>query len=151
MNQIYPFIFFGLIAVILFGSCEKESDKPPFSEVPEIRLLDLSLTEVKEFSDTLEVLLHYRDGDGDLGYADPDIPSLVIKDARLTVADSFHLQPLAPPGANVAIEGELRLRLPHLFLLGNGTSESTRFRIKILDRAGNESNEVQTPQITILR
>jgi hypothetical protein len=139
------------VLALLFVGCEKTGNEPPFSEVPEIRLLEVSRNEVREFKDTLEVLLHYRDGDGDLGQWDPDLPSLVVKDARLAKADSFHLQPLAPPGARVPLEGELRVRLPQLFLLGNGSSETTRFRIKLLDRAGNESNEVQTPNISIIR
>lgn len=140
-----------VITLLVLGGCEKEASQLPFPEVPQIRLLEVSRTEVQEFYDTLEILLHYRDGDGDLGQWDPDIPSLVVKDARLGKADSFHLQPLAPPGARVPLDGELRLRLPPLFLLGNGSSETTRFRIKLLDRAGNESNEVQTPNIRIIR
>lgn len=143
-------IVLGALALLLTG-CEKEASEAPFPEVPQIRLLDVSRTEVKEFADTLELLLHYQDGDGDLGQWDPDIPSLVVKDARLGQADSFHLQPLTPSGARISLEGELRLRLPPLFLLGNGSSETTRFRIKLLDRAGNESNEVQTPNIRIIR
>jgi hypothetical protein len=144
-------IYLLLVLLLALTGCEKEATQLPFPEVPQIRLIEVSRTEVKEFTDTLEILLHYQDGDGDLGQWDPDLPSLVVKDARLGKADSFHLQPLAPPGARVPLEGELRVRLPPLFLLGNGSSETTRFRIKLLDRAGHESNEVQTPNIRIIR
>lgn len=140
------------LALLLAGiGCTKQASEPPFPVVPSLALVSISRTEVREFQDSLEVVLHYRDGDGDLGHPNPDVPSLIVKDARLAEADSFHLQPLAPVGANVAIEGDLKLLLPRLFLLGNGSSETTRFRIRIVDRAGNESNEVLTGPVTLLR
>jgi len=145
-------LILSALATLLAGTaCTKQVGDPPFPVVPSISLVSMNRAEVREFQDTLEVLLHYRDGDGDLGHPDPDIPTLIVKDARLAEADSLHLQPLAPVGANVAIEGDLRVMLPRLFLLGNGSKETTRFRIRLLDRAGNESNEVQTEPVTLLR
>lgn len=141
-----------LLAVGISGiACTKVDTSPSFPIEPNIRLIQVNHEEVQEFQDTLEILLSYEDGDGDLGNLDPDIPGLVVKDARLSEPDSFHLQPLAPSGASVSIQGELLVRLPQLFLLGNGMTESTRFRIKLLDRAGHESNEIETPQIKIIR
>ncbi len=144
-------LFLALSALALTTSCTKVDSSPTFPIEPSIRLIEVSQLEVVEFQDTLEILVAYEDGDGDLGNLDPDIPGLVIKDARLSQSDSFHLQPLAPYGANVSIQGELIVRLPQLFLLGNGSTESTRFRLKLLDRAGHESNEIETPQIKIIR
>lgn len=140
-----------LVFLAAFVACEKKSSDLPFPVIPSLQLLGVNQTEIVEFQDTLEFLLYYKDGDGDLGNFDPDIPGLIVKDERLAKSDSFHLQPLAPAGATISIEGEMRVRLPQLFLLGNGTTETTRFRIKLLDRAGNESNEVQTTPIKIIR
>lgn len=36
-----------------------------------------------------------------------------------------------------------------MFLLGTGTSETTILTIKLKDRAGNWSNAIETPVITI--
>lgn len=142
-------LIIGLACFLFFAACQKEEDQRDV--VPAIKLLDVNRTEVLQFFDTLEVLLFYEDGDGDLGNPDPDIPSLIVKDARLERPDSFHVPPLAPVGAQIPIQGELRVRLPHLFLLGNGSSETTNYRIRMVDRAGNESNEIQTPNIRINR
>jgi hypothetical protein len=142
-----------LLAVILLLaiSCEKEAAELPFDIIPQIGLLEVKTQEVVEFKDTLEIRISYQDGDGDLGNPDPDIPSLIVKDARLAKPDSFHLQPLAPVGSNVSIQGELLVQLPVLFILGNGSTETTNFKIKLIDRMGHESNEIQTPNIKILR
>ncbi len=140
-----------LLASVIGTGCTKVDNSPSFPIEPHIRLIQINHEEVKEFQDTLEILLSYEDGDGDLGNLNPDIPGLVVKDGRLSEPDSFHLQPLSPPGANVSIQGELLVRLPQLFLLGNGMIESTRFKIKLLDQAGHESNEIETPQIKIIR
>lgn len=149
-NRFSPiWILAGLLVAVM--ACTKVDNSPSFPVEPAIKLLNVSTTDVLEFHDTLQILLEYEDGDGDLGNVDPDIPGLVVKDARLLVPDSFHLQPLAPPSAQVSIRGELLVRLPQLFLLGNGQTETTRFRVKLLDRAGHESNEIETPPITIRR
>lgn len=152
MQRITLIVFLFVPALgLLVSSCTKVDTSPSFPIEPHIRLIQINHEEVVEFQDTLEILLGYEDGDGDLGNLDPDIPGIVVKDGRLMEPDSFHLQPLAPQGANVSIQGELLIRLPQLFLLGNGMTESTRFKIKLLDRAGHESNEIETPQIKIIR
>lgn len=141
-----------LLALIMTApACIRLDKDPPFSIVPAIRLLDVSQTQVREFTDTLAIRLAYTDGDGDLGNPDPDIPSVILRDARLAQPDSLHLKPLAPVGAGVAIQGELLLQLPLLFLLGNSPSESTTFDITLFDRSGHVSNTVRTPTITIIR
>ena len=148
---LYNILFLAAFMALVATSCTKVDNSPLFPLEPTIHLISINHEEVVEFQDTLEILIAYEDGDGDLGNFNPDIPGLVVKDARLTEPDSFHLKPLTPPNTEVSIQGELLVRLPQLFLLGNGMTESTRFKIKLLDRAGNESNEVETPQIKIIR
>lgn len=150
MKHSYIILIISILALWV-SACTKVDNTPSFPIEPAIKLVDINHLEVVEFQDTLEITITYEDGDGDLGNVDPDIPGLVVKDARLTEPDSFHLQPLSPPGAQVSIQGELLIRLPQLFLLGNGMTETTRFRIKLLDRAGHESNEIETPSIQIIR
>jgi hypothetical protein len=63
--------------------------------------------------------------------------------------DWYHVPPLSPVGSNVTIEGDLTIKISSLFLLGNGSQEFTSFTIKVQDRAGNWSEEITTPQVTI--
>ena len=59
--------------------------------------------------------------------------------------------PRAPEDAQVAIQGELEVELNALFLLGNGSEETTTYTLRIRDRAGNWSNTIITPTITIVQ
>jgi len=59
--------------------------------------------------------------------------------------------PLAPVDSKIRIKGQLVMKLRNVFLLGSGNIETTSFTIKIKDRAGNVSNPVKTPEITINR
>lgn len=134
------------ILVIVLGGCKKEDTYP--SE-PEIELLSITPLELVQFEDNISLRIKYRDGNGDLGDENPDADVLRVKDSRLSEPDWYHVQPLAPIGSEVAIEGELDITLNTLFLLGNGSQESTTFSIRIRDRAGNFSNEIVTPVILI--
>lgn len=130
----------------MLAACKKESARPV---VPVIELLSTSPLQVTQFGERVEVRLRYEDGDGDLGFADPDTWSLEVKEARLSTADWYHVPPLAPEGATVSIQGELEVEFTALFLLGNGVEEQTTYTIRLRDRAGNWSNSVTTPAITI--
>jgi hypothetical protein len=50
----------------------------------------------------------------------------------------------------VAIQGLLNVVMENVPLLGTqGDAETTTFTVRIVDRAGNASNEATTPTITI--
>lgn len=134
--------------LLLLTSCKKEEVMPA---APQIAFVSMSTQQVTEFQDHVKVRFSYKDGDGDLGQADPDNFTLWVKDARLDSPDGYHIPPLAPEGAEVPIQGELEVELNALFLLGNSQSEETRYTIHIVDRAGNRSNEFTTDIITIIR
>lgn len=116
---------------------------------PEIALVGMSVQQVVEFDERVAVRFSYKDGDGDLGKADPDHYTLWVKDARLENADGYHIPPLAPEGEEVPIQGELEVELNALFLLGNSGQEETSYTMYVVDRAGNRSNEFTTGTITI--
>lgn len=136
----YAFFFIG---------CEKEINEEP--EEPLIRFLSMSQTELIEFEDRVIIEVQYEDGDGDLGDPNPDVHTIFVKDRRLADFDTYQLQPLAPIGEEVAITGSLTIELQPVFVLGNGTEEKTDFTIYIVDRAGNESNQIISPELTILK
>ena len=140
----------GIILLGLF-SCETISDDPVFDVVPRIRLMDISKDTIIQFKDSVSLTLSYEDGDGDLGNPDSDVNALFVKDKRLEEPDAYYLAPLAPIGSSVSIRGTLELHLSNMFLLGNGSQETTELSIYLLDRAGNQSNTVQTGPLLIVK
>lgn len=138
------------LAFLLLTSCSKE-EIIRYADVPEILLLNTSHDTIRQYEDVLILQIRYQDGNGDLGFEDPQEYALFVRDIRLEAFDGFYVGPLTPPGANVPIHGELSIEFPSLFLFGNGDIEYTRFEIKMIDRAGHESNLVETGTIAIVR
>ena len=137
-----------LIAVLgfLLSACKKDLVLPV---EPSIELISIGPTDIEQFHDVVTLRFKYKDGDGDIGEEDADAPSLRVKDSRLAEPDWYHIQPIAPIGSSVPIEGEVSLNLNTLFLLGNGSQEETTFTIRLKDRAGNYSNELVSQTILI--
>ncbi len=138
----------SLVIGIVFLSCKKEETPPP---EPTIELVEVAPLNVVQFKDSIIIKIKYKDNNGDIGDVSADEFSLHIKDSRLPNPDMQHIKPLAPIGSNVKIEGELRIKLNALFLLGNGTTETTVLTIKLKDQAGNWSNEITSSPITIAK
>lgn len=139
-----------ILALGLLVSCTPD-DEPAFSVVPEIELVGISSDTIVEFEGVLVIKIKYRDGDGNLGLEDPDRNSIFVRDARLQDYDGFYLGPIAPLGEEIAISGELDIEFPSLFIFGSSESETSRFYVYIQDRDGNQSNEVITPDVTIVK
>lgn len=138
------------LGLLLLVGCDQDEDLA-YSNIPEITLLEVSLDTVRQYEDVLYIRIGYRDGDGDLGFLDPESYALFVRDIRLAAFDGFYIGPLAPPDVRVPIQGELTIELPSLFLFGSGDMEITRFQIRMIDRAGQESNLLETDLIAILR
>ena len=136
--------------LIVLSGCQDETvdHYPP---QPEIELVGVSSDTIRQYEDGLIITISYKDGDGDLGFENPEEYALFVRDIRLENFDGFYVGPLAPPDANVPIQGQLHIEFPSLFLFGNGGIELTRFEIKMIDRAGNESNLLETGLIAITR
>jgi len=137
--------------IFLCLSCVKDSDELAFDLAPKIELISVSNDTIVEFTEQLILNIRYEDGDGDLGTTDPDVNSIFVKDQRLEKADEYYLGPLAPTDARISIQGTINLELSNTFLLGNGNQETTVFSVHFFDRAGNQSNVIETAPITILR
>lgn len=139
-----------IMMIVVIGSCKKKKTETPPDPVPTIEVVSVSPAVVKEFQDSILIVLRYKDANGDLGDPSPDELSLYVKDSRLPNPDKYHVKPLAPISEeNIPIEGQVTIKLNSLFLLGTGTTELTTLNIKMKDRAGNWSAEVTSPQITI--
>ena len=128
-------------------ACKPDEPSPV---APEISILEVAPTTVGAYEHPIEVTLHYRDAQGDLGEADPDSASLRVRDSRLNADDWYHVPPLTPNQMELSIEGDFLVQIPPLFLLGNGDQETTTLSFQLYDRAGNASNEVTSETILIL-
>lgn len=133
---------------IAFFGCVKDE---PINELPVIKYISVSAETIIQQQDKLIVTIYYEDGNGDLGSEDPDVNLVRVKDSRLEFADYYYLQPLAPLDYELPIQGMLDIEIFPIILIGNGTQEQAVFTISIEDRAGNQSNEIKTPEITILQ
>ncbi len=142
-----PILIF-VVAIFIIG-CKKKKATP--DAVPTIELVSVSPMSVKQFKDSIIITLKYADNNGDLGDESADEFSLHIKDSRLPNPDWYHFKPLAPVGSNIKIEGQLRIKLNSLFILGNDSTEFSNLTIKVKDQAGNWSNEVNSEKITITK
>lgn len=139
------------LAACVITGCKKKKVTPPAPE-PSIEFVSITPSNPKEYKDVITIRIKYKDANGDLGDYSPDEQSLEVKDSRVLNPDRYHVKPLAPPSdKDIPIEGEVEITLNSLFLLGTGTSEITTLSFKIKDRAGNWSNEVSSPQITITK
>ncbi|MFK7755928.1 MAG: hypothetical protein AB8B53_03230 [Flavobacteriales bacterium] len=143
--KVKTILLITLFTALVFSQCKKEEPSP----FPEIEFVSISATEVEEFSNQVEVVIGYYDVNGDLGTLDADDLTLKVKDARLEGEDFYHVPPLTPELQELEIEGTFNLQLNPLFLLGNGSMESTDFTIQLRDRAGNWSNQITTPLVII--
>lgn len=141
---------FFLVGVLLFSFCKKSES---ISETPVIEFVNVSSTTIRAGQDSLVLTIHYRDGDGDLGENNPDVRNCFVRDSRdAALFYEMRIQQLAPDGATIAIDGELELLIPATGLLNDlNLQEKTTFSIKLIDRAGHESNEIISPEITILK
>ena len=147
------------LAIFSLAACTKETTKtnendpfPMIGDTPEITLMKVSKTTIQQYVDSLVFTIQYLDGNGDVGTEDPDTPSIVVVDTRdpdLLVFE-YHLPPQGPPDTEIILQGTLDIVLDNSILIDmNNTSEQTSFKIRMTDRAGNWSNEVETETITI--
>lgn len=145
-----------LVLVLCITSCKKDDVNILLTKEPSIELVKVipESQEVQQFSDELIFTILYSDGDGDLGTEDPDIFSIELIDTRdpSVLKFEYHLSPRSPSGTEVSITGELDVVLEHSILIDESNDmEETTFKIRIKDRAGNWSNEVETGMFMIMR
>lgn len=131
---------------LLAGACKKDI---PVDPVPFLKIEEVSPTATNQFQENIIVLLTYQDQDGDLGFPQPDSFALEVLDSRLSTPDYYHVQPVAPLDQELSVRGSITLEINSPFILGNGTQEVFSYTIRIKDRAGNWSNSVVTPDITV--
>lgn len=138
------------MTILTFWSCRDDGEFP-YSEVPQIELIGVSHDSLVEYDETLVLSIKYQDGNGDIGFESPDKYAVHVRDTRLENFDGFYVGPVAPPSSEVPVEGMIDIEFPNLFVFGNGQFEKTFFEIKMIDRAGNESNTLMSDAVVIMK
>jgi len=141
-----------LLAVMMaWVGCSKE-DTEEISPIPAIQFLSISPESVVEFTDPVTIRISYTDGDGDLGENEPEVKNLFVMDNRNQVTFQFRIPELAPEGAKIAITGELPIELSSVAILEeNADQEPVIYTVWVVDRAGNQSNQIDTDPITVIQ
>jgi len=130
-------LILAIISVFVLSACKKED---ALSEVPEITLLKVGPDIIKAYEDSIYFSISYKDGDGDLGSADPLVKNLFVQDHRIDLTYEYRISELVPNGASVGIQGILNVSIANTVLTGSGNSESVYYRIWVVDRARHRSN-----------
>ena len=145
------YLLYIVTLLILFTTCSKKEEEleDDMKPEPQIGFVSLFPLEVENFKNSVTLTISYKDNNGDLGFKNPDKYALSVKDSRLDIEDWYHVAPLAPPGYELRIQGNLQIVLNSMFILGNGDQELVSLTVKIKDRAGNWSNIINTPSIVI--
>ena len=145
---------------LLFASC---GDDLSVSPIPQIEFLGLSKDTMIQgpiSGDTVEIAISFTDGDGDLNNDNHDIgASIFVKDLRTNELHQKYFLPNIP--SKGAVSGEIFIKLlttccifpdnipPCDSPIGFPTNDLD-LEIALIDAAGNRSNLIKTPTITLL-
>lgn len=151
----------GLFLVLL-SACASPPDYPIEPIIEYVGLTKDTLRRGAMQEDTTFVTFSFTDGDGDIG--NDDSLDLFVTDTRTGITDNQFIIPLVPKlGASNGIKGEITFRLfttcclfPPELGLSPCEDETPAMRYDqvvyefyIRDRAGHESNRVQTEPVYI--
>jgi hypothetical protein len=135
-------------AIILLSSCTKDNE-PEISELPQIEFVSLNPTTISESEGPIYFTVSYTDGDGDLGENTPDVKNLFLKDLRNNIEYEYRLQQLAPEGSSIAIQGTFEIELNNTSITDGSNQQTFSYEIRVIDRAGNQSNTITSSPLTV--
>ncbi len=156
-------LLFLLVASGLYG-CLRAPDYP---KEPRIAFLGMSKNTVAQSllnKDSILIRFSFTDGDGDIGNtADDNTLNIFLRDSRDSfIANQYRIPFVPSEGAANGISGEItvvayttccyypdELEIPCTPSLTYPV-DTLRYLIHIVDRAGNLSNVIETPDIYIL-
>ena len=138
-------LIYILISLSLF-SCKKEET---LSVAPTIEFKSISPSTAQEYIDDINITISYTDGDGDLGENTPDIDNLFVEDSRNGIVYHYRIPQLAPNGNDISITGNFNIIIDGSGITDESSSQQVNYTIYVTDRAGNSSNSIATPSITI--
>jgi hypothetical protein len=158
-------IIFITALFFTLSSCIKA---PEFPDTPEIQFVGFNTTTITQGSATadeeiLELTFSFTDGDADIGSEED--ANVFLTDSRDGSVLPFKVNPIPEQGTGNGISGEITVRIVNkpfniCCTFDNGQSPCTAstsqptdkmfYSIQLLDRAGHESNIVDTEELTIL-
>ncbi len=158
----FKYSLYITIISLIFASCVSS---PDYSDIPEITFLSMSDNQMIQGigEDSLFLSFSFTDGDGDIGEsANNNILNVTLIDNRTgEIYDRFKTPEIPQQGTGNGISGEVRLLVlttccifpdgipPCMSPVEYPTNELS-FDIQLTDRAGNQSNVITTPSITLL-
>ena len=145
---LYRSVNYLFCAIILLSSCTKDND-PEISEVPHIEFVSLNPTTISQSEGPIYFTVSYTDGDGDLGENTPDVKNLFLKDLRNNIEYEYRLQQLAPEGSSIAIQGTFEIELNNTSITDGRNQQTFSYEIRVIDRAGNQSNTITSTPLTV--
>ena len=154
-----------LLSLTVFAACKPES------EYPDIPAIEYSAF-VAEGSKG-KITINFTDGDGDMGLRESDTQppydtsSVYFNNCFIAYEEKvngqwqtgldqlgnpvefrYRIPYITPEGQNKALKGSIDIFIsPYYYNPSSVNSDTIRFRIKIVDRALNESNEVISEEI----
>ena len=138
-----------MLAMVGLSACLKV-DK--FPDKPELTSIDFQVQ--PDSSGILTV--GFTDGDGDIGTDDTTRKSLFVRyfewrDGKWVFAGNettfFFLKRIEPEGRVKSLEGELEVALKPTYYNPITPYDTLKYTVQLIDRAGNESNVVETAPI----
>jgi len=136
----------GLLAAgLFFNSC---IEPPNFDNSPLITEVQLTKSVLQSGMDTFQVIIYFKDGDGDIGLpTDSTVNNLFLIDSRTDFQYAFTIPEIQENGNINDISGDLRINM--FRLPGTTDTDTISFEVYLFDNALNQSNVVTTPSILI--
>ncbi len=151
----------GAVVLVVFKSCSSTND---FSNIPSIEKIEISKGEMYQGSinnDSILLIIHFTDGDGDFGSDTQE--NIFIEDSRTKTLVSAYKAPKVPEqGSGNGIAGKIWVTVysscciapqnPNCCLdnFGCPAFNEISYKVSIRDRAGNNSNSIQSPTLRLL-
>jgi len=147
-----------ILVYVTISSCVNPPDYPDEPVIGFIGMTNNTMNQGfgLDGEDYTEITFSFQDGDGDLG---DTIANVFLVDKRDGVqSHSFTVDVIPPQGAANGISGEITIKVPTTCCISDNTPvpcqpdpidpvDTIVYEIRINDRAGNESNMVETSPI----
>lgn len=138
------------ILILIVAGC---ISPPQYSDVPEISAPQVDKTIAIPGQDSLEVSFEFRDGNGDLGSKSRDtVINAFLIDTRTGFKYSYQLPYISEQAEDQSVTGTIWITVePFTFSCrpNRPNFDTLAYEIYIIDRAGNESNRITTPNIVL--
>lgn len=154
----------AILSVCAIESCVNSPDFGPVPTLEYVSMTNLSMNQSPLNSDTTIVSLSFTDGDGDIGFSmETSGENIFVVDNRTgEFYDRFRIPAIPEQGANNGVSGTINMVLlntccvfppqdsiPACESPSQYPDNQLTFTVYMKDRAGNLSNEVVTPPITL--